>query len=125
MFSSPQIMTVTGYKSVQSFTVHQKTDMDEEIARGQAMGQNLTNDLLKNIPAFPSTSQLVLPPPPNPQDTNEYSLVPFLQDNRSRIAELQRINVGDIFSDFESQITATAASVQTRQILPAFHGLVP
>lgn len=96
--------------------------MDEKIAMEQAMGQNLKNDLVKNIPAFPSTSQLALPPL---QGTNEYSLVPFLQDNRSTISELERINVGDIFRDFESQITATAASVQTRQILqilPAFHG---
>lgn len=36
------------------------------------------------------------------QDTNEYSLEPFLQDNSSTIAELQRIIVCDIFSDFES-----------------------
>uniref|UniRef100_A0A8W8HKQ2 Uncharacterized protein n=1 Tax=Magallana gigas TaxID=29159 RepID=A0A8W8HKQ2_MAGGI len=56
------------------------------------------------------------------QDTNEYSLRLFLQDNSSTIAEIQRINVGDILSDFESEITATAASVQIRQILPAFHG---
>lgn len=93
--------------------------MDEKIAMGQAMGQYLTNDIVKNIQAFPSTSPLALPPP---QDTNEYSLRPFLQDNSSTIAEIQRINVGDILSDFESEITATAASVQIRQILPAFHG---
>lgn len=88
---------------------------------GQAMGQYLTNDIVKNIPAFQS-SQLALPPP---RDTNVYSLVPILQDNSPTIAELQRNNVGDILSDFESQITATAASVQNREILPAFHGLVP
>lgn len=68
---------------------------------GEAMGQNLTNDILKNIPAFPSTSQLAFPPP---QDTNVYSLEPFIQDNGFTIVELQRINVRDIFSDFESQI---------------------
>lgn len=67
-------MTVTGHTSVQSFTVHQRTDMDEKIAMGQAMGQYLTNDIVKNIPALSSTSQLALPPS---QDTNEYSLVPF------------------------------------------------
>lgn len=82
---------------------------------GQAMGHNLTHNIVKNIQAFPSCRRLG-------QDTNEYSLRPFLQDNSSTIAEIQRINVGDILSDFESEITATAASVQIRQILPAFHG---
>lgn len=48
--------------------------MDEKIAMGQGMGQNLTNDLMKNILALPSTSQLALPPP---QDNNESTLVPF------------------------------------------------
>lgn len=86
MFSSPQIMRVTGHTSVQSFTVHQKTDMDEKIAMGQTVGRNLINDLVKKIPAFPSTLQLALP---LPQDTNEYSLEPFLQDNSSTILSIQ------------------------------------
>lgn len=55
-------------------------------------------------------------------DLNEYSLQPFLQYNSSTIAKLQRINVGDILSDFESQITEAAASVQARKNLSDFHG---
>lgn len=116
MFSPSQIVEVTGHKSIQSLTVYQRTDMDEKIAMGQTMGQNLTNDLGENIPALPSTSQLALPPP---QDTNESSLVPFVQDNGSTIAELQGINIGDLFSDFESQTTVAAASVQTKHFMDA------
>lgn len=50
-----------------------------------------------------------------PLDLNEYSLQPFLQDNSSTIAKLQRIIVCDMFSVFESQITVAAASVQARK----------
>lgn len=64
---------------------------------GQAMGQNLKNDIVKNILAFPSCRRLG-------QDTNEYSLRPFLQDNSSIIAEIQRINVGDILSDLNPKL---------------------
>lgn len=109
------------YKSGQSITVYQKTDMDENIAVGQAMGQDFTNNLGVNIPALPTSSQMASLPP---QDTYKSSLVPFMQDNSSTIADLQDItcDIGDLFSDFESQTTVTAAFVQTRQILPAFHG---
>lgn len=48
---------VTGHKFftkffAQSLTMYQRTDMDEKIAMGQAMGQNLTNDLVKKYTRF-------------------------------------------------------------------------
>lgn len=55
-----------------------------------------------------------------PLDLNEYSVQPFLHDNSSTIAKLQRIIVCDMFSDFESQITVAAASVQARKIFQLF-----
>jgi hypothetical protein len=42
MFNPSQIMAVTGHKSVQSLTVYQRTDIEEKIAMGHAMGKSLT-----------------------------------------------------------------------------------
>jgi hypothetical protein len=42
MFNPSQLMAVTGHKSVQSLTVHQRTDIEEKIAMGHAMGKSLT-----------------------------------------------------------------------------------
>jgi hypothetical protein len=46
MFNPSQLMAVTGHKSVQSLTVHQRTDIEEKIAMGHAMGKSLTPKIL-------------------------------------------------------------------------------
>lgn len=63
MFSPPQIIVVIGHKLVQSLKVDQRPDKDEKIAVEQAIGQNLTNDLVKNISNFttsPSGHQRII-----------------------------------------------------------------
>ena len=42
MFNPSRIMAVTGHKSAQSLTVYQRTDIEEKIAMGHAMGKSLT-----------------------------------------------------------------------------------
>ena len=46
MFNPSQIMAVTGHKSVQSLTVYQRTDTEDKIAMGHAMGKSLTPKVL-------------------------------------------------------------------------------
>ena len=127
MFSPSQIMAVTGHKSVQSLTVYQRTDTEEKIAMGQAMGQSLAPHSTDTVAALPSTATLALPPP---ESVDNSSLVPLPQEHgdHDAVAELHGINISDLFSDFncghtlQSQTETRVSSFQTRQIMPAFHG---
>ena len=115
MFNPSKIMAVTGHKSVQSLTVYQRTDTDEKIAMGRAMAQTVTPT--SDLPALPSTTKLALPAP-------ESTCMDVALREDIAVAEMQGINVRDIFSDFNAPLCQSEnsfSSVQSRQILPAFH----
>ncbi|XP_056006703.1 uncharacterized protein LOC130050522 [Ostrea edulis] len=111
---------------VQSLTVYQRTDTEEKIAMGQAMGQSLALQSFKTVSALPSTATLALPPPESVGDTSLVTL-PQEHGDHEAVAELQGINISDLFGDFncdhtlQSQTETRFSSVQTRQIMPAFH----
>ncbi|CAC5394840.1 unnamed protein product [Mytilus coruscus] len=136
MFNPSQIMAVTGHKSVQSLTVYQRTDTEEKIAMGHAMGKSLAaqNSAVLALPAPENSSLLALPPP---ETVNECTSIVLIMEKcgdgpsacRSvAISELQGLNISDLFADFQSsslqtETIANISNVQNKPILPAFSGL--
>ena len=121
MFNPSQIMAVTGHKSVQSLTVYQRTDIEEKIAMGHAMGKSLTpkNSAVLALPPPENSSLFALPPP------ECTSIVPIMQEcgGSAAISELQGLNISDQFIDFPSsslQTKTNISNVQNKPILKAF-----
>jgi hypothetical protein len=128
MFNPSQIMAVTGHKSVQSLTGYQKTDIEEKIAMGHAMGKSLTpqNSAVLALPP-PENSSLFAMPSPATTVKECTSIVPILQEcsGSAAISESQGLNISDLFTDFPSsslQTETNISNVQNKPILPAFSG---
>jgi hypothetical protein len=128
MFNPSQIMAVTGHKSVQSLTGYQKTDIEEKIAMGHAMGKSLTpqNSAVLALPP-PENSSLFAMPSPATTVKECTSIVPIMQEcsGSAAISESQGLNISDLFTDFPSsslQTETNISNVQNKPILPAFSG---
>ena len=112
--------------SVQSLTVYQRTDIEEKIAMGHAMGKSLppqNSDVLALPP--PENSSLLALSPPATTVKECTSIVPIMQEcgGSAAISELQGFNTSDLFTDFHSnslQTETNISNVQNEPILPAF-----
>ncbi|VDI27689.1 Hypothetical predicted protein [Mytilus galloprovincialis] len=97
MFNPSQIMAVTGHKSVQSLNVYQRTDTEEKIAMGHAMGKAL--QLLINVnqsdyvPYITSEAGIRL-------SIHEHDSEPVLENNGFSVATGFRTDVS--LSQFEN-----------------------
>lgn len=93
-FSSAQIMSVTGQKSVSSLAVYQRISSREK----EAMGDTISNTI------FSRQSALALPtsletPSIMPPSTNT-AMTPYTSTLQTQNAYLDGVNIDDIFSDF-------------------------
>jgi hypothetical protein len=140
MYGPPQIMAVTGHKSVQSLTVYQRVDEDEKLKMGQSISEALLPSAQNQLSlpsssnpgrqlALPSTStigpQLALPPTstidaqlalPSTSTSSDGAQPALLENENANI--LEGININDLFDNFFSNTNVSNTAMQSSQRNP-------